>query len=184
MAYYLDENELKHFGIKGQKWGVRRFENEDGTLTPEGKKRYSSSSSIGNGISVAKEKQHTLGRILGKISPRIREEQEKTNLSDILVDGKKVGEIQTYLEDKGSLNIVWLEINERERGKQYAQKAMDYIIKTSKDKGLKQITLEVPGNSPDARHIYEKKGFVPGEQITTPEEDPVWDGLTKMRKQL
>ncbi len=29
-----------HHGIKGQKWGVRRFENEDGTLTPEGKKRY------------------------------------------------------------------------------------------------------------------------------------------------
>ena len=41
MAYYLTKNdELKHFGIKGQKWGVRRFENEDGTLTPEGKERY------------------------------------------------------------------------------------------------------------------------------------------------
>lgn len=34
-------NELRHYGIKGQKWGVRRFENIDGTLTPEGKKRYS-----------------------------------------------------------------------------------------------------------------------------------------------
>lgn len=31
---------LQHHGIKGQKWGVRRFENEDGTLTPEGKERY------------------------------------------------------------------------------------------------------------------------------------------------
>lgn len=31
---------LVHSGIKGQKWGVRRFENEDGTLTEEGKKRY------------------------------------------------------------------------------------------------------------------------------------------------
>lgn len=31
---------LEHFGIKGQKWGVRRFQNEDGTLTEEGKKRY------------------------------------------------------------------------------------------------------------------------------------------------
>ena len=27
-------------GIKGQKWGVRRFQNEDGTLTEEGKRRY------------------------------------------------------------------------------------------------------------------------------------------------
>lgn len=33
-------NELLHSGIKGQKWGVRRFQNPDGSLTPEGKKRY------------------------------------------------------------------------------------------------------------------------------------------------
>lgn len=31
---------LAHFGIKGQQWGVRRFQNEDGTLTEEGKRRY------------------------------------------------------------------------------------------------------------------------------------------------
>lgn len=33
-------NELYHFGIKGQKWGVRRYQNKDGTLTAKGKKRY------------------------------------------------------------------------------------------------------------------------------------------------
>ena len=32
--------ELYHHGIKGQKWGVRRFQNKDGSLTPAGKKRY------------------------------------------------------------------------------------------------------------------------------------------------
>ena len=31
---------LAHHGIKGQKWGIRRFQNEDGSLTPEGKERY------------------------------------------------------------------------------------------------------------------------------------------------
>lgn len=31
---------LCHHGIKGQKWGVRRFQNEDGTLTDAGKARY------------------------------------------------------------------------------------------------------------------------------------------------
>ena len=31
---------LYHHGIKGQKWGVRRYQNKDGSLTPEGKKRY------------------------------------------------------------------------------------------------------------------------------------------------
>ena len=37
---YLQINELYHHGIKGQKWGVRRFTNEDGSLNDEGKKRY------------------------------------------------------------------------------------------------------------------------------------------------
>lgn len=33
-------DELFHHGIKGQKWGIRRYQNADGTLTPEGAKRY------------------------------------------------------------------------------------------------------------------------------------------------
>lgn len=36
---YTDSLYLVHHGIKGQKWGVRRYQNEDGSLTPAGKKR-------------------------------------------------------------------------------------------------------------------------------------------------
>ena len=36
---FISENELYHWGVKGMRWGVRRYQNEDGTLTAAGKKR-------------------------------------------------------------------------------------------------------------------------------------------------
>lgn len=33
-------DELTHWGVKGMRWGVRRYQNKDGSLTPRGKKRY------------------------------------------------------------------------------------------------------------------------------------------------
>ena len=36
----MNEEFLMHHGIKGMRWGVRRFQNKDGSLTPAGKKRY------------------------------------------------------------------------------------------------------------------------------------------------
>ena len=40
----MDQNELYHHGIKGQKWGVRRYQNPDGSLTAVGKKKYGTKS--------------------------------------------------------------------------------------------------------------------------------------------
>lgn len=46
-------SELYHYGIKGQKWGVRRYQNEDGSYTDEGLKRL-------NGDSVARRSRRIL----------------------------------------------------------------------------------------------------------------------------
>lgn len=36
----MEQTYLNHAGVKGMKWGIRRYQNKDGTLTPAGKKRY------------------------------------------------------------------------------------------------------------------------------------------------
>ena len=52
------QGELYHHGIKGQKWGIRRFQNKDGSLTPAGKKRYDDSNNT-NTSRLKEKKQKT-----------------------------------------------------------------------------------------------------------------------------
>lgn len=47
----MNKTYLIHHGIKGQRWGVRRFQNTDGSLTTTGKRRYGTSNEHGNTIS-------------------------------------------------------------------------------------------------------------------------------------
>ena len=37
---FQDEEYLEHYGIRGMKWGIRNYQYQDGSLTPEGKERY------------------------------------------------------------------------------------------------------------------------------------------------
>ena len=49
MIYYVYSDELTHHGIKGQKWGTRRWQNPDGTLTEAGKRRYGTAENLAAG---------------------------------------------------------------------------------------------------------------------------------------
>ena len=53
--YVLTKDELYHHGIKGQKWGIRRFQNSDGSYTAEGKERYGFGQKVKTSISTGKE---------------------------------------------------------------------------------------------------------------------------------
>lgn len=58
MDMLVSSDELRHYGIKGQRWGVRRFQEEDGSLTPAGKERYADDSD-NNKTQIQNEKQDT-----------------------------------------------------------------------------------------------------------------------------
>lgn len=72
---------LVHHGIKGQKWGVRRFQNYDGTLTAEGKRRYSSKDFGALRDDISKRSSDTL-RAFEKQPIDISKVKERGNLTD------------------------------------------------------------------------------------------------------
>jgi len=194
-------NELYHHGILGQKWGIRRYQNPDGTLTNAGKKRlaekektlnssldeqtrFTVKSRNGDQLLVEQERHNGFQKLLAKGSKAVNASMLNTKIMNISHDGKRIGDVQLFQESKDSVNGVWLGINKKERGKGYATAVLKETLSECKRRGYKQFTLEVPGNSPDARHIYEKLGFIAGEQVSSADDDFVWGGLTKMKLDL
>lgn len=68
---------ISHHGIRGQKWGVRRFRNEDGSLTDAGKKRYASDSSR---LEKAQNRADKKGSILAKREQKLRKYSKRSRI--------------------------------------------------------------------------------------------------------
>ena len=80
---FLELKELYHHGIKGQKWGIRRYQNEDGTLTEAGKARYNADLS-------EKDPSKMSDEDLRRSSQRIQAEQNYKMLRSREKPGKAV----------------------------------------------------------------------------------------------
>ena len=72
-------NYIKHHGIKGQKWGVRRFQNKDGSLTAKGKKRYNDDEYDEEREALEKENARRAGVKYVRKTKKEREEEDAEN---------------------------------------------------------------------------------------------------------
>lgn len=97
-----DSQYLQHYGILGQKWGMRRFQNPDGSLTEEGKKRYGqiNNGRLNTGLkNLAKKINKSTDKIESKMAPVAQPKVEMTNEEIV-----KSGKASTVLENASRLS--------------------------------------------------------------------------------
>lgn len=109
MEYTLwnDGTELYHYGIQGQKWGVRRYQNEDGTYTEEGRRRYYTSSGELNsrGLRKVRKLNRYRNKMIRKNSKEIRRYDKRMADTERHIENvKKYGadskEFKRYVESQ------------------------------------------------------------------------------------
>lgn len=102
----LSSDHLEHFGIKGMRWGIRRYEDRNGKLTSAGKKRYSKKRRTPSQVREDQMRKDVANRHLlsdkdldAKIN-RLRKENELKRLTDENLNSGRV-EVANVLKNSG-----------------------------------------------------------------------------------
>lgn len=113
-------NNLQHHGIKGQKWGVRRFQKKGGGLTPAGKQRYSGDERRAQMKKIAKRKdiresdrktaEYASKKLPGRVALAVRGAVIRGVLSDIVKNGSVSSETAKSIAKAATMNFAEQEL--------------------------------------------------------------------------
>ena len=120
-------NELTHYGIKGQKWGVRRYQKSDGSLTPEGEKRYGSKEEL-QSLRDNKKQVDAVKKGIEGVQNKRNEQAKKANA------GKIKNDLENMSDDE--LRAIVNRLNMEERYSQVMQSRYVNDGRTKTDKIL------------------------------------------------
>ena len=151
----MSNYELYHHGVKGQKWGVRRYQNKDGSLTPKGKQHYDKMTGTEMHKKLQKAYNKSKGGIFGKNYgenvTRVKKEQEEreTNLKKRLSSENK--EYQALDNELKKLN------------KQYEEKYLDFLEEVDMrgdSKKADKLSLECDRIEKECGRVLDKKDAI------------------------
>lgn len=167
--------ELYHHGIKGQRWGIRRYQNEDGTLTPAGKERYFYSRRVKRVYATQDQVDDIVSTMSKKDRKRLGMESNESYLSSpeeastiakrfIEKYGDKPVSFLDVYEGGKYLNVaIGTRSGEEYRGKGYAsritKKAMKWIDANSDKFTQEYVRWWVRSDNIPSQKIAEKSGF-------------------------
>lgn len=118
-----DKEYLAHYGIIGMKWGVRRYQNKDGSLTSAGKKRQASKPDISIDEDTTK-KAYSQAKSSAKSVKRSIKKKGLKDMSDEELQAKlnRFKLEDQYLDAKDSVTV-----KSRSKGKSFALKCLERI---------------------------------------------------------
>ena len=148
------ENELYHYGVLGMKWGVRRYQNRDGSLTAEGKKRYNRDIAE----NLAKKKDSRIDTSSPDPNRWVREDVERSKRvvdsgSDLIRQAKSIERDTSPRSTKKRLNVSNMsdkelrdKINRELLERQYSD-IFGEEAKVSRGRQFTRETLEIAGTA-------------------------------------
>ena len=148
------ENELYHYGVLGMKWGVRRYQNRDGSLTAEGKKRYNRDIAE----NLAKKKDSRIDTSSPDPNRWVREDIERSKRvidsgSDLIRQAKSIERNTSPRSTKKRLNVSNMsdkelrdKINRELLERQYSD-IFGEEAKVSRGRRFTRETLEIAGTA-------------------------------------